>query len=327
MKSKIVRRVVVGIMLVFALCLVRVPGAYAETGISMSPMKQSIVLDPGQSYQSTVMISNPGTSTSDFKYEVDVKPFYTTEGDSGKKENGRVVTEENGNYSQIVEWTKIDSPKTGSLAPNESKEIEFTITVPSWAPAGGQYAAIVVTSADDDDTSGMSVNEKMEIAHLIYAEVAGNTIRQGEFSDVAVPGFMFSGNITGTSSIKNTGNTHGEAKYTLQVFPLFSSEEVYSNEDEPITKIILPDRTYYSNDATWDKTPSFGIFNVKYTVEFAGVTRTVSKMVIICPMWLLFIILALIAGLVIWIVMRITSRKSKKSKREAVAPAQTNDGE
>ena len=318
MKSKILKRVVSGVMLALAFCSCSSLGAFAESGLSMSPMKQSIVLDAGETYQSSLSISNPGTSTFDFKYLVEVKPFYVND----KYES---VFEENERYSQIVDWIKLDSPTTGSVAPNETKEIRFTINVPSWAPAGGQYASILVSSAGDDDNKEMTINEKMALGHILFVEIAGDTRKQGEFSDVSVPGFLFSGNITGTSSIKNTGNTHGEATYKLQVYPLFSSEEVYSNEDEPVKKLILPDRTYYSNDVSWDKTPSIGIFNVVYTVEFEGVTKQVSKMVIVCPIWLLFIVLALVAGLVIWLLMKFTS-KGKKGKRAATTGI-SDDGE
>ena len=311
MKYNIIKKTFIGVIAaVIAGVGIIVPRVQAATvGFSMSPMKQSFVLNPGETYKSSFSISNPGTSEEDFYYKVSIAPFSYTD-----EKTGQTTTVENDGYSMIMDWIKIDSPTTGSIKPNGTEEIYFSVEVPRTAPSGGQYASIVVSSNDESTGEGMMIKETISMAHSIYAEVTGNTVKQGEFSDVNVPGIILDGPIKGSSVIKNTGNTHGTATYTLQVYPLFSGEEVYSNEEKPDTYTIVPDRSYY-NETAWDKTPTMGIFNVVYTVEYEGVVEKVSKMVIKCPLWMMFLVFFAIAAIIIWLFVRV--RKHKKAKGEA----------
>ena len=320
MKSSIkslVKRVVLAIV---AAIFVAAPSAStfaAGYGVTLAPMNQKVVLMPGDSYEASFRISNPAGQTENAYYKLSVEPFYIGDG-------GVASFEAKGDSGKIVDWISFEVPTEGELAPNESNEIKFKIDVPEDAAAGGQYASVIVTmmsktEKEDDENGGSSnsgvnqatIKEIKRIAHLVYAEVAGNTFVKGEITDVTLPSFMFSGNITASSDVKNEGNVHGDAYYKMQVFPLFSNEEIYSNVEDPETHTILPDQTLH-NETVWEKTPGIGIFNVVYTVEFEGSTAKVEKMVIKCPIWLLFIVLFVIIALIIWIYLLITRRKKAR---------------
>ena len=279
-------------------------------GMSMSPLNQAIALVPGEEFSGSFMIKNAYGNTQDFKYIVEVKPFYVND-------NYDIYYENTGEYNQLVDWITINT-KGDTLPVDGEQKINFTINVPNDAPAGGQYAAIVVSSISDgeNDTDGIGVtlNQNIAMAHILYAEIAGTTKHQGDIIEASVPSFILSGNISGISAVKNTGNIHDTAIYKLQVFPLFSDEELFTNEENPDSMVILPNRTYY-NETTWENTPSIGIFNVIYTVDFEGTTTQVSKMVIKCPVWLLFIIIFAIIALIIWLITRTNSRRKNKSHR------------
>ena len=305
--------------------LLSVLHASAERGFifSVSPMKEKIILNPGDEYSSSLEIFIPDKYENDMAYKVEVAPFFVDENYNNDFSN------EYGTNNEIVKWITINTPTEGRLSPGEKTDVLYTINVPEDAAGGGQYAAIMVTADIWDDNSssdnnsgdeeiGASLKEEKKIAHTIYAEITGDITRQGEIIDASVPSFLLSGNITGSASVKNTGNVHGDAKYTLQVFPLFSDEEIYTNEEDPDAKTILPDRTRYE-ETVWEQTPSVGVFNVVYTVEFEGVTAQVSKMVIKCPTWLLFIIIFVIFALIFYFVAKAKARKKAAKKAEKVA--------
>ena len=287
-------------------------GAFADARFAVSPMNQKIVLTPGETYNGSFRIVNPGSNTTDFSYKLEVSPFYVDD-------DYHVVYENNGDYTQMVNWMTVDKDK-GTIAPNNVAEVHFAIDVPRNAPAGGQYAAIMVSSDGNGDAlqNGLNLERTYSIAHIIYAEVAGTTRRGGEIYNANVQGFILDGDISGVSSIRNDGNVHGTAKYTLQVWPLFSSEEVYTNEENPVEKTVLPGRTL-TNSVAWEGSPLAGIFNVKYTVDFEGVTTEVSKLVIKCPIWMLLIIVLVIAGIVVWIMYKAKSRKKSSKKSVDIA--------
>lgn len=310
------KQILAVLILVFGFFMPTALNALAEGyKFALTPMNQKIIINPGESYKSSFQVVNPSTDTTDVEYNVKLDNFYVDE-------NHATVFEEVGGTGEILDWISFESPVTGILKPGESADVAFTVNVPSNAAAGGQYAAFVATAnaisnnentgkntnQTEENDNGTMIEEIKSIAHLLYAEVTGDTIRQGEILDISVPNFILSGDIFGSSSIKNNGNVHGTAYYKLQVFPLFSNEEIYTNEEDPASHEIMPDRVLY-NETKWDQTPNIGIFNVIYTVEFEGATAQVSRMVIKCPIWLLFIIIFAIFALIFYFIAKSKARK------------------
>ena len=318
--SKLAKWVVVGILTLVGVAMVQnVEPVMADSySLTVAPMNQSIVINPGESFKASFRISNSSGSTQDTYYKIEFEPFYMNE-------KNEIQYEAEGDSGKIVDWVTLNIPAEGKLAPNETKEVIFTIDVPESAPAGGQYLSVLVTASakpedegsqlDDDsgDQNAAAIKEIRKMGHLVYTEVAGDTIKKGEISDVSLPSFLLSGKLTGSATVKNVGNVHGDAVYTLKVYPLFSDEEIYTNEENPTSFTVLPDREVYS-EISWEETPAMGIFNAEFIVEFEGEKVEVSKLIIICPIWLLFIILFIIAAIIIWIVMRVRARAKGKTE-------------
>ena len=304
-------RLILAIIFSTFICIYRTPITLATVGnrgLGVSPMNQKIILNPGDTYIGSFEITNPANNTEPFLYKLEVRPFYVDE-------NYSVYYDEMNNFNQIVNWTTLEK-EDGRLEVNDVETVYFTVNVPNNAPSGGQYMVIMVQSNSqetDEKTGNVGINlqQNIGIAHVVYAEIAGTNVHRGEVEDINVPSFLFNGDICGSSLIKNLGNVHGTATYTLQVFPIFSNEEVYTNEESPATATILPERSRY-NETVWENTPPIGIFNVIYTVEFEGTTAQVKKMVIKCPIWLLFIIIFAIIALIMYFFVRSKNRKNNK---------------
>ena len=286
--------------------------AYAEdvqTGpmvaFMMSPMTERLTLSPGDKHKGSFYIMNPEQNTALVRYGIKIQSFY-------RDDESNAIFEDVDGRGQIAKWITLDVPDTGTLLPGDSTEIFYTIDVPKDAPGGGQYAAITATSLSTDEGKPNATNlkETIAMAHTIFAEINGQTVRSAEIYNVSVPGFLFDGNISVSSIVANTGNVHGTATYTLEVYPLFSNDPLYSNEDNPEKKLILPDRTLM-HESTWEQTPSLGIFNIYYKVEFeGGAVKEIRKLLIKCPVWLIFVIIFVIVALVILIISKAKLRKA-----------------
>lgn len=271
-----------------------------EYRIQVSPAKIELDLKPGESTTKTFRVQNTGSK--EFDFELETGP-YSVEGDE-YKQNLTEVTK----YNNIKDWITF-SKSEGTVEAGGSEEITVTVKVPKDVPAGGQYAVILAKMIEPQDTSSSGIIAEKQIGLLVYAKnVDGNTRAEGSIVEAKVPSFMFVPPIKATSVVENTGNVHAEAVYILQVYPFFGGEEVYTNEENPETRTILPE-TRRLNTITWDGAPQLGIFKVKQTVKFLDDVKEIEKVVFICPIWFLLIVLVVIFLAVFWIVTRVRGRK------------------
>lgn len=299
-------------------------GSSDASAFSVSPMAQKVVLTPGESYSGKVRVSVPADgSSSDFDYEASIATFTLEDSDVGYA----AKMESSNEYSDIVKWVKLadddevagyDESITGTVGVGETIELRYTINTPNDVRGGGHYFAIWIKSKANDigNGGGVGVSDRVAIASLVYAEAPGDITVSGAISNNDFPGFYLNPPITTSFAVENNGNTHSDIIYYLQVFPLFSDEEAYTNEEDPVVDIILPGTSRHISQ-TWKETPRIGIFRVRQTVYYDSTDNEPSvteKIVIVCPVWLLFIIFFAIAAAIIWIVMRVKARGKKARK-------------
>ena len=282
-----------------------------QVHLKVTPVSFEYDLDPGSSQNGTFIVSNKGDKT--VYYNTKATPYYATDGKDGGID---VSYDKKSTHTQIADWVTFESP-TGQIEPNSSIEVKFTINVPEDAPGGGQYAALMISNSDDSpkESDGISISEIANIGPVVYAKVSGDITTKGEILSHNVDGFRFEPPISASSTVHNSGNVHAEATYTLRVFPLFSSESIYNNEEKPASITVLPDSTRFYTVAwtTENGAPSLGIFKVESEVKIFDEVSKIEKTVIICPIWVLISVGVFIIALVFWIVFRVKSRKGETS--------------
>lgn len=272
-------------------------------GLSVSPTTNKIVLMPGDEYVGKVTVHNPSTAGESLAYDAHVDPFFVND------EYSVTLGTEN-DYTRMKDWITL-SNGSGVLQGGESADVEYKISVPESAPAGGQYAAIVVATVPSTGGEGVTIREVWQIAMPIYASVAGESKLSGTIGEINMPSFLLNPPLEASFIVENTGNVHTDVTYYTQVFPLFSDEEIYTNEENPGTSLVMPG-TKRAIVSSWDNAPQVGVFRVVYTVKAFGGESVMEKTIIICPIWLLFIIFFAIFALIFYLVLKAKARKKAK---------------
>ena len=278
-----------------------------ESSFIVSPMTQRISLEAGEVYHGSIKVANPADATKDFNYKVEVSAY------SVKNENYNADFLSENDRTRIKDWITVENP-SGTIKPNESIRVNYTINVPNDAPGGGQYAALLVSSDPESETNeGVAVKNVFEMACVIYAEVSGETTRKGEITGNNVPGFAASIPIKVSGSVKNDGNIHEIARVGLEVRSVFSETPIYPkpNESGVVEETILPD-TSRTISRDIDGISSLGIYVVKQTIEYMGETSVVEKTVVACPIWFMILVLATISAIVYSVVKTIRKKHRRR---------------
>ena len=278
----------------------------STNAFTIMPMNQKITLNPGEVYEGYITIINPSYATEDFVYKAEVTPYSVAD----EEYTADLLSESD--RTAISKWITIEEP-TGSVKPNESKEIKFTIKVPQNAPAGGQYGTIAVSSnQDSSNANGVSVQNVFEIASIIYADVAGETVHDGEILENNVPSFVLNNPVKITAMLTNKGNVHETAIFTITVSDVFTGRVILPTEENTgrYSEVIMPETTRYAEREVSDL-PALGVVKVTQTIDYNGQTSTTEKQIIICPVWFMALVLLTLASIIAAVVIIVKKRHRK----------------
>lgn len=262
------------------------PVEQPEYRLAITPTQKDFkTFEPGHTYSDTYYVRNSGTKP--FNYEITIAPYNVV------GEYYETNYTEKTQYNEIVDWVSVNQT-SGTLDPGERAEVQYTITVPEDMHGGAQACTIMAKMSDTEhDNDASAVQTIRQLGYLIFGNVDGDIIETASITENRIPSFLFQAPLYAESVVENTGNVYGTAEYTFQVFPLFSDEEIYTNEEDPSREIIFPETKRY-NKVAWEGSPQLGVYRIRQTVKLFDEVSTKEKLVFICPLWFLLICLAVV---------------------------------
>lgn len=277
--------------------------------IGISPYKTTLEIEPGKTYDGQFRVSNVGEV--DFEYELSVAPYSVID------ENYTADFVTVNDYTRIAEWITFEGKDVkGKLAPHTASDyITYTIKVPENIPAGSQFAIIKATALNDPNQSeGFAIQNVTSAGMILYANTKGASTRPGaKIISNKIPAFLSAGPLNATSLVENYGNVFAEVKYTLEVRSIFGGDPIYTNatsDDEAVTSMLLPETKRF-NTQTWSNVPFFGIFKVRQAISVFDQNSDIEQIVIVCPFWLIIVVIVAIVAIVVWLKARSNARKQK----------------
>ena len=278
---------------------------------SITPMNMKLRLKAGEKYEGVIKVFTPADMEGNFNYKVEIAPYNVV----GTDYEADLSTQSN--RSKIVDWVTVAEPR-GTLGPNETKEIHYTVSVPEDAPGGGQYAVILIGSEEQDSSSasggnGMNIKNIYQMGSIIYAQVEGETIRAGSIDKNEIAGFVAEMPIKTLVELTNNGNIHETAKIGVKVNNVLSGAKMYPSEGEEGVweEVIMPETSRVLVKEIKDL-PPLGIYEVTQNVDYLGGQSNVTQVVVACPVWFMAMLLAVITLVITGIVFAVKHHRKKK---------------
>lgn len=276
--------------------------ASENVGLTVTPSIDKMgILEPGETYEREISIVNSSKEEATFK--IFTSSFWVENEDYEVKWG----TSES-QHGKISGWTNIDPNKTHTVKAGETYDFKYNITVPRDQAGGSQH--LMVTIGMEAAGGNGFVTTETHLNTLIYADINGETNPGAEIVSHNIQGFSFTPSVSTTSVVKNTGNVDIDVKYRLSASGLFSKEETLLVEDE---KTLMTDSSRML-EQRWENAPLLGIYNVTQEIDIMGEVHVFTSAVIICPLWLIILLVLTIVVMAVYLVYK-NSKRKKNSKR------------
>ena len=289
----------------------------STVGIAVSPVNsERLELKPGSVESGRFRVRQTGHETNDVV--VYVRPLSMKAGGVNNEKDFEAET----NRTKIAKWTTftvegcdVNSVEDGfvrmTMRPQEECFVDYTIRVPWDALGGSQNASIkVVTVERDTEISVAGLRSRYSFAYALYTDIDGpGAFYQGKVIENNIPCLLFSPPLITDSLVENTGNLDFITYYDVRVNNYFTGKQVY---DKSWSSLVMADSKYASKTA-WEDAPALGLFMVTQDVKVLDEVSSLTKFVLIIPIWLVIIIIGVILLLIWAIVIKI--REHRRNRR------------
>lgn len=247
--------------------------ATKERGLQISPLRNYLAMDAGDSLTRSVTIAN-----------VTNKPIVVTMSLEQFSASDYIYdfrfSQPKNNYVKLVE-NRI------TLKPFESRNVPYVVTLPDSAAPGGEYYTFFASA----NLASGNLSGTVRAASLLYLTVNGDLVQTGDIVKSSIPWVVFSSQIPYTIDIKNTGNVHYFANFTGSVAGAF-----YNSSPTGTSQLLMPQTTKrVTGTVPAPLLPGIYKLNYGYKAD-SGSDVHRSQYFLFLPPW--FIVFALVAGFV-----------------------------
>lgn len=274
--------------------------AQGGSGLSISPTRTELRIQPGQSDKIEVSIRNVTRGA------IIAKPFISDfESDDDTGEPRLYTNTDKRNSATISEF--VTGLEDISLAPGENKNLTYSVSIPENAAPGGYYGAVTFRAVPANQAALESgeVALTANVASLVLIEVPGDITEQIQIDRIVVKkddkaGSFFTGKPSRASiTIKNNGNSFSKPFGTVTLSNM-SGKQVDSyelNDATPRGNILPRSSRAFTNEINNISKPGRYTLTANISHGSGGevITQKVSFWYV--PVWLIAAIAVVILGL------------------------------
>jgi hypothetical protein len=275
-----------------------------KTGIAVSPGNLNVgKLEPGTHKEGHYTLYNIGED------EVTVSVFT----ESYTRTNGSYdfMYGSESSYTKLSNWVTFEQDKY-VLAKDEKVEVYFTIDVPDNIHGGGQYTMIInkAESAGASSDGATAIESIKRIGLALGTVVDGELKESGKLVSLTTRFWQFDSPLTANVSVENDGNVDFDVKSDMTVRNLFGGVKFQVKD---VAMNILPESTR-DMQLGWEGA-TFGLYKVQVTTKFLDETKTIEKLVLFLPIWVVIVVITLVAATTGYLLFRRAQRKQRKAKK------------
>lgn len=292
------------------------------SGLSISPTRTELSIKPGQAGTVTITIKN--VTQGDITAKALINDF-EPDNDTGEP---RLITDENKRSAASIKDFLIGFEDV-ELAPDEEKEINIPVQIPSDAAPGAYYGVIryqAVPKATSEQGAGQ-VALTASVGSLVLIEVPGNNTEKIQvqsvkayLNDKAGTFFTKKPNFSGIK-IKNLGNSFAKPFGQVQLKDM-TGKQVYAyeiNNSTPRGNILPESERTFKDEIKNISKP--GRYTITANISFGrgGEILNYSSSFWYIPVWMLIVlivVLLLLVGAAFYLFKRYNSRAvSRRHKK------------
>ncbi len=229
MKINIFPRYFYGISTIFLLCFYFVSLANATT-FSISPPLFRVSLTPGETWKSTVRISQTGETPK--KFYVETANLLVKSGGIQNDEGFVPIFEKDSTIkaNSLSGWIDLTEINGNTIKINALGfyDIPFAIHIPKDAPPGDHYAAILVGEQPLEQKQESQISTSATFTAQLFIRVAGDVIERGTLREFSITKSMFRDpkEIAMQLKIENTGNVHLRPEGSVTISNWWGDERI-----------------------------------------------------------------------------------------------------